>query len=155
MVENDSLEIRIINDYQKALKEGRKNEISFLRFIRSEIKNKEIQKRDTLNNEEIVKALRSLLKKEREALDFFINGKREKLIEKTKEEITIIEKYLPANLSLKEIEKISREIISKNNLGNEKDFNIAIKLIMNEIKFHADGRMVSEVVRKILNKNAS
>ncbi len=155
MVENNSLENRISKDYQKALKEGRKNEVSILRIIRSELKNREIEIRNKLSEEDIVKILRSLLKKNLEALDFFIKGNRESLIEKIKAEIEIIKSYLPVDLSSVEIEKIAREIIVKNNIESNKDINLAIKLVMNEVKGRADGKTVKKIISKILNKNDS
>lgn len=152
MSDNISLESRIFDDYQKASKEGRKIEVSILRIIRAEIKNNEIQKKEKLTEEEIQKVLKSLLKKEEEALNFFLEGNRKELAEKTKIELGIIRKYLPTNLSLEEIEMISREIISKNNFEDIKDFNAAIKLIMKEAKGRADGKLVSAAISKILNK---
>ena len=152
MSENISLESRIFDDYKKASKEGRKIEVSILRIIRAEIKNNQIQKKETLSEEEIRKVLKSLLKKEEEALGFFIKGNRRELVEKTKSELGIIKKYLPASLSLEEIENISREIISKNSFEDMKDFNAAIKLIMKETKGRADGKLVSAAISKILNK---
>ncbi|HOR42933.1 MAG TPA: GatB/YqeY domain-containing protein [Atribacterota bacterium] len=152
MENNISLESRIFNDYQKAFKEGRTCEISILRIIRAEIKNSEIQKKEKLADEDILKVLGSLLKKEMEALDFFMKGSRESLVTKTKEEINIIKKYLPVSLSLEEIRNISREVIFKNNLESRNDFNLATKLIMKETKGRADGRLVSETVSKLLKE---
>ncbi|NLL61973.1 MAG: GatB/YqeY domain-containing protein [Candidatus Atribacteria bacterium] len=152
MSENISLESRIFRDYQKASKEGRKVEVSILRIIRAEIKNSEIRKKEKLTDEEIQKILNSLLKKEEEALSFYIKGERANLVEKTKEELDIIKKYLPEGLSLEEIENISREIIVKNNFGDMKDFSAAIKLIMKETEGRADGKLVSAAIGKILKK---
>lgn len=152
MSENISLESRIFRDYQKASKEGRKVEVSILRIIRAEIKNSEIRKKEKLTDEEIQKILNSLLKKEEEALSFYIKGERANLVEKTKEELDIIKKYLPEGLSLEEIENISREIIVKNNFGDMKDFSAAIELIMKETEGRADGKLVSAAIGKILKK---
>lgn len=154
-MEENYLENRISKDYQRALKEGRKIEISILRLIRSELKNRAIEKQNRLSEEDIINVLRSLLKKEREALQFFIQGNREKLIEKTKEEITIIENYLPADLSLAEIEKIAREVIVNNNIDNKKGINLACKFIMSKIKGRADGKVVKDIVSKILDNGGS
>lgn len=152
MSENISLESKIFKDYQKASKEGRKIEVSILRIIRAEIKNSEIRKKEKLTDEETQKILNSLLKKEEEALSFYIKGERANLVEKTKDELSIIKKYLPESLSLEEIENISREIIAKNNFDDMKDFSAAIKLVMKETKGRADGKLVSAAIGKILKK---
>jgi uncharacterized protein len=70
--ENISVEEKIWDDYPKAFKERKRNETVCLRLLRAEIKNKEIQKKEKLNNQEIVQILRTNLKKELESLDFFV-----------------------------------------------------------------------------------
>lgn len=153
MSEKISLDERILDDYKKALKGGRKNEIACLRFMRSEFKNKEIQKRGKLNDEEIIQILRSHLKKEFESLDFFIKGERNQLAKQTREEISIIERYLPAKLSPEEIENLSRKIINKKNLNGIKDLGLAMKLVMSEIKGRSEGSLVNQIVKHILQGN--
>ena len=153
MSEKISLEERILDDYKKAYKKGRKYEVSCLRMLRSEIKNKEIQKRAKLDDEEIVKLLISMLKKENESLAFFVKGNRQQLAQQTKEEIKLIKKYLPKNLSHQEINKIVKDVLDDNNLKALKDIGPAMKFVMKKIQGRADGKLVNQIVKEKLTKN--
>lgn len=150
MSEKNSLDEKLLDDYKNALRSRIKIEIACLRLIRSEIKNKEIQKRNNLNDEEIIQLLNSHLKKEQESLDFFIKGERKQLEEQTREEIAIIERYLPKKLSSKEIEVLARNIIDQNKFMGIKDFGLAMKLVMNETKGRSEGSLVNQIVKNIL-----
>ena len=143
MSEKISLEERILDDYKKAYKKGRKYEVSCLRMLRSEIKNKEIQKRAKLDDEEIVKLLISMLKKENESLAFFVKGNRQQLAQQTKEE----------NLSHQEINKIVKDVLDDNNLKALKDIGPAMKFVMKKIQGRADGKLVNQIVKEKLTKN--
>ena len=152
MSEKVSLEEKILVDYKKALKEGRRNQTGCLRLLRAEIKNRQIQKQEKLSNEEIIQIIRNSVKKECESLDYFMKGHRDSLVKQTREEIAILKKYLPVELSSEEIEKIAQKIIIENQFNHIKELGPAMKLIMDEIKGRADGRIASQVVRRILEQ---
>ena len=141
---------KILDDYQRSLKERKKMETGCLRLLRAEIKNNQIQKKEKLNDEEVIQIIRSSLKKEFESLDFFVKGHRDSLAEQTKEEIAVMKRYLPAELSSDEVEKIAQRIISERKFHSIKELGPAMKLVMAEVKGRADGAMVSQIVRKKL-----
>lgn len=150
MSDQYSLEDQILNDYQFALKKGDRIRINCLRLLRSEIKNREIDKKEKLESNEIIQIIRSFLKKERESLEYFMQASRNELIDQTKEEIRIIEKYLPAQLIPEEIEKIAFFVVNENNFKGMKDFGSAMKIILKQVKGRADGGLVSQILKKLL-----
>ncbi|HDK25750.1 MAG TPA: GatB/YqeY domain-containing protein, partial [Candidatus Atribacteria bacterium] len=125
--------------------------LSTLRMIRAAIKNAEISKKDKLTDDEIIAILKNNLKKTEESLDIFIKGERPDLIDKAKKEIEIIKRYLPEQLSEKEIIKIAKEIIIKNNFKNIKDLGPAMREIMSQLKGKADGKLVNKIARDLLD----
>jgi len=120
-------------------------------MIRAAIKNAEISKKDKLTDDEIIAILKNNLKKTEESLDIFIKGERPDLIDKAKKEIEIIKRYLPEQLSEKEIIKIAKEIIIKNNFKNIKDLGPAMREIMSQLKGKADGKLVNKIARDLLD----
>jgi len=151
MTKELSLEEIIFNDMNKALKNKEKIRLSTLRMIRAAIKNAEISKKDKLTDDEIIAILKNNLRKTEESLDIFIKGERPDLIDKAKKEIEIIKSYLPEQLSEKEIIKIAKEIIIKNNFKNIKDLGPAMREIMSQLKGKADGKLVNKIVRDLLD----
>ncbi len=151
MTKELSLEEIIFNDMNTALKNKEKIRLSTLRMIRAAIKNAEISKKDKLTDDEIIAILKNNLKKTEESLDIFIKGERPDLIDKAKKEIEIIKRYLPEQLSEKEIIKIAKEIIIKNNFKNIKDLGPAMREIMSQLKGKADGKLVNKIARDLLD----
>ncbi len=76
---------------------------------------------------------------------------RPELAEKEKQEIEVIAKYLPVQLSMEEVEKLAKEAIAQSGAANEKDFGAVMKIISPQIKGRADGKVVSEIVKKLLS----
>lgn len=146
-----SLEEVIFNDMKKALKGNEKLKLSTLRLIRAAIKNAEISKKDKLTGNEIVGIVASNLKKLEESLDIFTKGQRPELADKTKKEIEIVKKYLPEQLPEEEVEKIVKATIIKFGFKGLQDIGPAMKEIIPQLKGKADGKIVSKMVRDLLN----
>lgn len=146
-----SLDEIIFNDMKKALKNKEKLRLSTLRMIRAAMKNAEISKREKLTENEIIALIGSNLKKVEESLDIFIKGQRPDLADKAKNEIEIMKEYLPEQLSEEEIRKIAKETITKSNLRSLKDMGLAMREIMPQLKGKADGKLVNNIVRDLLD----
>ncbi len=151
MTEELSLEETIFSDMNKALKNRDSLKLSTLRMMRAAIKNAEISKKGKLTEEEIIAILRNNLKKAEESLDFFIQGERLDLVEKTKREIEIMKGYLPPQLSEEEIVKIAKEIIIQYNFKGPQDLGAAMKEIMPRLRGKAEGKLVNKVMRDLLD----
>lgn len=129
--------------------------LSVLRMVRSSMHNKEIEKRVKggelgLSEEEVIAALRSEVKKRRDAIAEFRKGKREDLAEKESAELQILEMYLPQELSDEEILGVVRETVHELGSVTIKDFGRVMASVMKKLMGRASGDRVSQIVRTIL-----
>jgi len=141
---------RLSEDLKKALKSGDKDTTSVIRMVKAAIKNKAIEKRGDLTDDEINIILTSLAKQRRESIEQFAKGGRQDLVDKESKELLIIQSYLPPQLTEEELNKIIEDAIKEAGTRSEKDMGRIMKIIMPQIKGRADGKLVNELVKKIL-----
>lgn len=158
----------IKQELQEALKAKREIEVSTLRLLLAAIVNKEKEKRadvakaekglkeeelvekSQLTDEEIIPVLSSEVKQRKEAILEFEKGKREDLVRKEKEEMKVLQKYLPEQISEQEIEKLAKETIEKVGASNLKDMGKVMGALMPKLKGRAEGSLVSKIVKELL-----
>ena len=99
-----SLKEEIITDMTAAMKASDKARTSALRMVKAAMQNREIEKGAALDDEELMKLLRSLVKQRRDSIEAYDKGNRQDLVAKEKAEIEVIEAYLPQAASQEEIE---------------------------------------------------
>ena len=145
------LKDRLRKDMQKAAKERNPLALSALRMALAEIKNREIEARGELPDEAVVKALASMVKRQRESIELFLKGNRPELAEKERAEIAVLSAYLPEGLSAAEIESLAREAIASAGATSHSDMGRVMKELMPRVAGRADGKLVSEVVRRLLS----
>ena len=145
------LKDRLRNDMQKAAKERNPLALSALRMALAEIKNREIEARGELPDAAIEKALASMVKRQRESIELFLKGNRPELAEKERAEIAVLSAYLPEGLSGAEIESLVREAIASAGAAYPSDMGRVMKELMPRMAGRADGKRVSEVVRRLLS----
>ena len=141
--------IEIIDEkYKNSIKEKDSNSINTLRLIKSAIKDKQISirgKKDKLTEGDILSLLQSLIKQRRDSIEAFEKANRKDLIDKEKDEIKIIENFLPQQKSEIETREIIESIIKQNNLSSIKDMGI----LMNKIKSDFSGQIDIGIASKI------
>lgn len=142
---------QIEKDFIQALKQRIEAEVLVLRLLKTAIKNAEISKIGKLSEEELVKLLRSELKKRQEAILDFKRGNRFDLVEKEEREIEIIKRYLPPELTDEQLREIIKKIITKTAAG-PKDVGKVMGGVMSEIKGQAAGERVKTLVLEELKK---
>ncbi|HZX00898.1 MAG TPA: GatB/YqeY domain-containing protein [Candidatus Paceibacterota bacterium] len=141
---------KINSQIKEAMKEGNSFKVGTLRMVVSSIKNREIEKRakssDPLTEEEIMEVLRREVKKRRESIEIYGSAGRGDLKEKEELELKVIQSYLPAELTKEEVEHIVAEAMA----GGEKEFGKIMKAVKEVIGGRADGKLVSEIIKKHL-----
>ncbi len=142
---------RLRQDMQKAAKERNPLALSALRMALAEIKNKEIEARGPLSDEAILKTLASMVKRRRESIELFRKGNRQDLVDQETGEIAILECYLPQGLSEEEVAILAREAIAAAGAKTPSDMGRVMKELMPKVAGRADGKVVSEVVRRLLS----
>ena len=141
---------QIPEDLKSALREKKSLELNVLRMLQASIKNREIDNKGELDDEQVVQVVSSEIKKRRDAVEEFIKVSREDAAETEKQEIEILMKYMPEQLSEDEITSKVREIIANSGAGGMKDLGMVMKPVMSELKGKADGKLINQIVRKEL-----
>ena len=146
-----SLKDKINEDLKTAMKSGDKVRTETVRSLRAAII--EFEKsgagREMTADEEI-KALTGAAKKRREAIELYANNNRPELAEKERQELAIIQEYLPQQLSREEITARVRAIIAEVGAAGPQDANKVMPAVMKEMKGKADGKAVQEIVKEEL-----
>jgi len=130
----------------KALKEKDRKTLSVLRYLSSQIKNKEIDKKQDLSAEEIIQLIRKQIKDLEEALVMFQKGGREDLVRQNKEQIEILSNYLPKELSDEELKKEVKKIIEENKALYKNNPKALIGICVKTLKSKADPRRIVKIV---------
>jgi uncharacterized protein YqeY len=147
--------LKLIEQIQEDLKRSMKakdgNRVSVLRFLLSSIQNREIEKKDTLDDDEILAEITSSAKRRRESMEAFKEGGRMDLVEKEESELAILQEYLPAQLSPDEIRVVVQEIAAAVGATTTSDLGKVMKELMPRLRGKADGKLVNEIVREILS----
>jgi uncharacterized protein YqeY len=144
---------QIEDDLIQAQKRKKEAEVLALRGIKSAIKNAEIAKRpEQLTEADVLKVLRSEVKRRQDAIDLYQRGERQDLVDKESKEIQVIEKYLPKELTDNELKAIVQKVVASLKASGLGDFGKVMGAVMKEVAGRTDGSKVSEIVREILSE---
>ena len=144
------LQERLQQDLKYAMRHGQTVRRNVIRFIRSSIHNKEIERQETLTDDGIIEVLEQQIKQRLDSIDAFKKGGRMDLVQKEEGEMSVILEYVPPQLSEEEIIKIVEATIRRIEASGVKDMGRVMGLVMPELKGRAQGRVVSRVVQTIL-----
>ena len=134
-----------------ALKAGEKAKMMGLRNIIGKIKATQIDKGETLTNEESLKILKTAAKQLKESIDQYQKGGRDDLAEKEAFELTLLEKYLPEQLSEEHIRQTVKNIVKNTGAGSMQDMGKVMEAPMQELAGSADGKIVQKIVQEELS----
>lgn len=147
-----SLKEELLQDMKTAMKakEAGKTALSVIRMVRSAIRNTEIDGKCELDDAGVGAVIAKEMKQRKESLAEFEKAGRQDLVDQTKAEIAVLEKYMPKQLSADEV----RDIVTKAIAGQTGlKMGDVMKLVMPQVKGRADGKVVSQIVREILQNN--
>ena len=143
-----SLKDKIISDLTAAMKAKDAGRVSTLRMVKSTLMNRQIEKGGELTDEEITKAMQSLVKQRKDSIDQYKSAGRDELAEKEASEITVIEEYLPQAASAEEIEQAVSQAIAETGAFSMKEMGAVMKAALAKLQGKtADGKLVSETVK--------
>jgi len=134
-----------------AMKAGDKIAMTGLRNIIGKLKSFQIDKGEPLTKEDALKILKSATKQLRESVEQYKKGGRDDLAEKELFELSLLDKYLPEQLSEGEIRKIVKETIQASETESMQEMGRVMGMIMKELAESADGRLVQQIVREELS----
>lgn len=143
---------KVTKDLQEAMKNKDSFKLSVLRMLKSALKNEEINKKDTLTDDEVLNIIKKQVKTRKDSMNEYINYNRTDLAENLQKEIDILSEYLPEELSDEELEKIIEETIKEVNAESIKQMGLVIKTISSKYGTRCDMGKVSILVKNKLNK---
>lgn len=145
-----TLEEKIKADLKEAIKSGDDTTRDVLRFLSSDIKNEAIKLRKELEEKDVVNVIKRGIKSRKDSVEQYTNGGRADLAEKEQKEISVLEKYMPEQMSEDEIKAIVQKVIQNMDATQAKNFGLVMKEVMKETEGRADGSVVSKVVKETL-----
>jgi len=133
-----------------SMKKGNKKNVLAIRNILEKIKNVQVDSKEELKENQIIKIIAKHAKQLRESIVQFKNGNRLDLAEKEQEELKIAEQFLPAQLSENEVKEIVINVIQDLNATQMSDMGKVMKAVIDQTKGNADGKLISTLVRESL-----
>lgn len=144
------LKERLLNDLKESMKDKNVIRKNTIQLIRANILQIEKDKGIEVSDEQIINIIAKEAKKRKDAEVDFEKSAREDLIKQNKEELEILSEYLPKQLSMEEIEDIVKDVIIKTGASSIKDMGIVMKTAKEQIGAAADGKTISETVKRLL-----
>ena len=145
------LEERLVDEMKQAMRSSDKMRLSTIRMIRTAVKNKEIELRKKLDDEEIQRVIQGMLRRNEESIEQFRLGGRMDLVDKESQEGDILKSYLPQALSTEEILKVIDESIQETQASSLKDLGKVMKSVMPKLTGKADGKVINQLVKERLS----
>ena len=140
----------ISDDLNVALKAGDKIRVSILRMIKSAVKNREIEKKAPLDDDEVKAILKTFVKRGKESIDQFTKAGRTELAEKETQELAVVQNYLPKQLSEEETKSIIADTLKEMEAAGPKDMGKVMKAVMGKAKGLVDGKLANKLLKEIL-----
>jgi len=145
-------EKRIQQDFVDALKRGDNKVVDVLRMLKSSIQNKKVEKgkNASLSEDDYVVLLRRMIKQRKEAAEQYEAVAAIDRAEQERAEVSILEKYLPEQLSEEQILQLAKKIIEETGAKGISDLGKVMGRLMPHVKGKADGATVRNVVERLL-----
>ena len=142
---------RILNDIKEAMKAQDKELLSVIRMVKGAMQLEEINLKRELNDDELISVIQKQIKTRKESIEEFKKANRTDLVEKTSKEVEILNKYMPEQLSVEEVNKIIDEAFELIKPTSMKDMGKIMSEINPKIKGKADMSYVSSTIKEKLN----
>lgn len=144
------LKEKLLEDLKNSMKEKNELRKNVVQMVRAAILQVEKDKQITLTDDQIIEIMAKEAKKRRDSLEDYQKGGREDLVNNIKEEINIIEEYLPKQLSKEEVLAIVKEVILDVGATTMKDMGKVMKAAKEKIGAASDGKTINEAVKELL-----
>jgi len=141
---------RLREDLKQALRKGEKERVSVLRLMLASINNAEIAKGGPLDDASILVVIAKQAKQHRESIEAFSKGNRGDLVAKEKEQLAILQEYLPEPMSPEDITSAARQAIEEVEARGPGDKGKVMSKLMSQLKGKAEGSEVSAIVSELL-----
>ena len=144
------LKEKLLEDLKNSMKEKNVLRKNVIQMVRAAILQVEKDKNITVSDEQIIQIMAKEVKTRKDSLEDYQNGGRQDLVDQTKQEIQIIEEYLPKQLSKEELKAKVQEVIQETGATSMKDMGKVMKAAKEKIGAASDGKSINEVVKELL-----
>ena len=146
-----SLKTQILEDVKNALRAQQKERLGVLRLITAAMKQKEVDERIELDDEQLLGVLEKMVKQRRESLEQFDKAGREDLASKERFELEIIQSYMPEPLSEADLNALIQSTIKQLGASSVRDMGPVMNALRGQVQGRADMKAVSLAVKAQLN----
>jgi hypothetical protein len=145
-----TLNEKLGEDLKAAMKGQDEPRVRVLRMLKTRVKEASVAKRDDLNDEEVIKVIITETKKRKEAIELFEQGGRGDLAAREKEEMEILQTYMPEQLTEDEVRALVKEAIEEVGAKDPRDMGKVMKVLMPRIVGRSEGSFASRTVKELL-----
>jgi uncharacterized protein len=142
-----SLKERITEDMKAAMRSGEKERLGVIRLITSAIKQREVDERIVLDDTQVLSVLEKMIKQRKESVAQFQAGNRQDLVDKENSEITLLQGYMPSQLSDAELDSLIGEAVSTTGASSIKDMGKVMAIIKSKAQGRADMAAVGAKIK--------
>ena len=142
-----SLKARIQEDVKSALRAHERERLAVLRLISAAIKQKEVDERIELDDEQVLSVLDKMVKQRRESVEQFGQAGRDDLVARESYELELIQTYLPEALDEKELDSLIRSVILELGASSVRDMGPVMNALRGKVQGRADMKVVSQAVK--------
>ena len=145
-----TLKERLTEEMKQAMKAKEKGRLSAIRMVRAAIRDKEIEKRNELDDGGVLEVIANQIKKRKDAIELARQAGRDDLVESETAEVAVLEAYLPAQLTETEIEALAVQVIEEIGATSRQDMGKVMGKLIPQVRGQADNALVSQIVRNKL-----
>jgi uncharacterized protein len=142
-----SLKERITDDMKAAMRSGEKERLGVIRMITAAIKQREVDERIVLDDSQVLSVLEKMIKQRKESVAQFETGNRPDLVAKETAEITLLQGYMPSQLSAAEIDALISEAVAATGAASIKDMGKVMAIIKTKAQGRADMAAVGAKIK--------
>lgn len=142
-----SLKVRLTEDMKTAMKSGAKEQLAVIRLILAALKQREVDERITLDDDQVLVVLEKMLKQRKDSVQQYEAAAREDLAAQERYEMGVIQAYLPAQLSEEEIQVLIESAIAESGASSARDMGKVVALLKPKLQGRADMGLVSGKIK--------
>jgi len=146
-----SLKSRILEDVKKAMRAHEREQLATLRLITAAIKQREVDERIDLNDEQVLAVLDKMAKQRRESIEQYEKAAREDLAVQERFELGLIQAYLPEPLGEEDLAALIKSVISESGAAGIRDMGLVMNALRGQVQGRADMKAVSQAVKAQLS----
>ena len=150
MAAEPALKQKLTDDLKQAMRDGDKVKLLVIRLVMAAIKNAEIARQTTLDDADILGIIAKEARQRRESVEAFRQGNRQDLVVQEEAELTLLQGYLPQQISREEIMAEARRVIEEVGAQGPGDKGKVMPKLISQLKGKADGREINAVVTELL-----